>query len=180
MSDDSGCAEFKGLRTCSKSFWRLHWSAIGMSGSSGCAAWARAHASSRGVKAPSSSARFHSNPAGKCLAGRSAALRRLLIVELSTAHRALHPIPVRYLCNSKKTLNRFLGKPRLLSPAALQYFMKNGARRVRGAFLPGWRVGATLRAAQAIAGNAQGGPLARSSRSAKSPLAWVSLMRTGR
>ncbi len=125
-------------------------------------------------------ARFHSNPPGKCLAGRFAALRRLLIAELSTAHRALHPIPVRYLCNSIKTLNRFLGKPRLLSPAALQYFMKNGARRVRGAFLPGWRLGATLRAAQAIAGNAQGGPLARSSRSAKSPLAWVSLMRTGR
>ena len=54
----------------------------------GCAAWAHAHASSRGVKAPSSSARFHSNPAGKCLAGRSAALRRLWIAGLSTAHRA--------------------------------------------------------------------------------------------
>jgi len=52
-------------------------------------------------------ARFHSNPAGKCLAGRSAALRRLLIAVLSTAHRALHPIPARDLCDSKKTLNRF-------------------------------------------------------------------------
>ena len=52
-------------------------------------------------------ARFHSNPSGKCLAGRSAALRRLLIAELSTAHRALHPIPARYLCDPEKTLNRF-------------------------------------------------------------------------
>ena len=50
-----------------------------MSGCLGCAAWARAHASSRGAKTPSSSARFHTNPAGKCLAGRSAALRRLPI-----------------------------------------------------------------------------------------------------
>ena len=33
-------------------------------------------------------ARFHSNPSGKCLAGRSAALRRLWIAGLSTAHRA--------------------------------------------------------------------------------------------
>ena len=32
-------------------------------------------------------ARFHSNPAGKCLFGRSAALRRLWIAVLSTAHR---------------------------------------------------------------------------------------------
>ena len=39
-------------RACSKSFWRSHWSAIGMSGCSGCAAWARAHASSRGVQSP--------------------------------------------------------------------------------------------------------------------------------
>ena len=53
-------------------------------------------------------ARFHSNPSGKCLAGRCAALRRLLIAELSTAHRALHPIPARRLCDSKKTLNRLL------------------------------------------------------------------------
>ena len=51
-------------------------------------------------------ARFHSNPSGKCLAGRSAVLRRLLIAKLSTAHRALHTIPARYLCDSKKTLNR--------------------------------------------------------------------------
>ncbi|AFU43764.1 hypothetical protein C380_00170 [Acidovorax sp. KKS102] len=52
-------------------------------------------------------ARFHSNPSGKCLAGRSAALRRLSIAKLLAAHRAWHPIPARYLCNSKKTLNRF-------------------------------------------------------------------------
>ncbi len=42
-------------------------------------------------------ARFRPNPSGKCLAGRSAALRRLLIAGLSTAHRALHPIPARHL-----------------------------------------------------------------------------------
>ena len=68
-----------GLRAFSKSFRGSHWNAIGMSGSSGCAALARAHASRRGAKTPGSSARCHSNPAVKCLAG------------LSTAHRALHP-----------------------------------------------------------------------------------------
>ncbi len=52
-------------------------------------------------------ARFHSNPSGKCLAGRSAALRRLLIAELSTAYRALHPLPARYLCDPENVLNRF-------------------------------------------------------------------------
>ena len=52
-------------------------------------------------------ARFHSNPSGKCLAGRSAALRRLPLAELLAAHRALQPIPTRYLRDSKKTLNRF-------------------------------------------------------------------------
>ena len=52
-------------------------------------------------------ARFHSNPSGKCLAGRSAALRRLPIAGLLAAHRALHPIPARDLCNAKKTLKRF-------------------------------------------------------------------------
>ncbi|RKR66609.1 hypothetical protein C8C94_1069 [Acidovorax sp. 94] len=46
-------------------------------------------------------------PCGKCLAGRSAALRRLLIAKLSTAHRALHPIPARYFCDPEKILNRF-------------------------------------------------------------------------
>ena len=52
-------------------------------------------------------ARFHSNPSGKCLAGRSAALRRLWIAGLSTAHRALHPIPARDLCDPEEILNRF-------------------------------------------------------------------------
>eukprot|EP01034_Spumella_vulgaris_P042409 gene42409-52592_t len=51
-------------------------------------------------------ARFHSNPAGKCLAGRSAALRRLWIAGLSTALRAVHPIPARTLCDPEKILNR--------------------------------------------------------------------------
>ena len=55
--------------------------------------------------------RFHSNPTGKCLFGRSAALLRLSIAGLWTAHRALHPIPKRYLCNSQKTLNTFLCTP---------------------------------------------------------------------
>ncbi|MFN3439154.1 MAG: hypothetical protein ACK41V_15755 [Acidovorax sp.] len=50
-------------------------------------------------------ARFRSNPSGSGLGGRSAALRRLWIAGLSTAPRALHPIPARYLCDSKKTLN---------------------------------------------------------------------------
>ena len=53
-------------------------------------------------------ARFRPNPSGKCFAGRSAALRRLRIAELSTAHRALHSIPAKYLCDPEKILNRFL------------------------------------------------------------------------
>ena len=52
-------------------------------------------------------ARFHFNPSGKCLAGRSAALRRLPIAELLAAHRALHPLPARHLRDPEKTLNRF-------------------------------------------------------------------------
>ncbi|OYD49661.1 hypothetical protein CBY09_11855 [Acidovorax kalamii] len=40
------------VRTCSKSFRGSHWSAIGMSGCFGCAAWARAHASSRSIQSP--------------------------------------------------------------------------------------------------------------------------------
>ena len=56
-------------------------------------------------------ARFHSNPSGKCLFGRSAALQRLSIAGLWTAHCTLHPIPKRYLCNSQKTLNTFLCTP---------------------------------------------------------------------
>ncbi len=55
-------------------------------------------------------ARFRSNPSGKCLAGRSAALRRLLIAELSTAHRALHPIPTRNLRGPEKAVNTFSGQ----------------------------------------------------------------------
>ena len=64
-----------------------------MSGCFGCVAWARAHASSRGGLV----ARFHSNPAGKWLAGRSALLQRLPIAratldELGCALRlAAHP-----------------------------------------------------------------------------------------
>ena len=100
-----------GLRTCSRSFWRSHCSAIGMSGCFGCAAWARAHASSRGAKTPSSSARFHSNPAGKCLAGRSAALRRLPIARaIGGAPRlASHPgkVLVRLQKDFEQALRRY-------------------------------------------------------------------------
>ena len=46
------------------------------------------------------------NPSGNCLAGRSAALRRLWIAELYAAPRALHPNPAKDSCNSKKTLNQ--------------------------------------------------------------------------
>ena len=46
------------------------------------------------------------NPLGNCLAGRSAALRRLWIAELYAAPRALHPNPAKDSCNSKKTLNQ--------------------------------------------------------------------------
>ena len=58
-------------------------------------------------------ARFHSNPLGKCVAGRSAALQRLPIARaIGCAPRlAAHPLagrPATHLCNSKKTLNRFL------------------------------------------------------------------------
>ncbi len=42
-------------------------------------------------------ARFHPNPQGKSLVGRSAALRCLPIAGLLAAHRALHPIPTRRL-----------------------------------------------------------------------------------
>ena len=99
------------LRTCSRSVRGSHWSAIGMSGSFGCAAWARAHASSRGAKAPSSSARFHSNPSGKCLAGRSAALHRLPIARaIGRALRlASHPGKVRV--RLQKDLEQALSPP---------------------------------------------------------------------
>jgi len=40
------------LRTCWRSRRGSRWSAIGMSGCLGCAAWAHAHASSRGVQSP--------------------------------------------------------------------------------------------------------------------------------
>lgn len=71
--------EPKALKACSKFFWRSHWSSIGTGGGFERGAWANAHASSRGTKSPSSSARFHSNPAGNCLAGLSAAFRLLPI-----------------------------------------------------------------------------------------------------
>ena len=40
------------LQNLFEAFSGSHWSAIGMSGCFGCAAWARAHASSRGVQSP--------------------------------------------------------------------------------------------------------------------------------
>ena len=58
-------------------------------------------------------ARFHSNPSGKCLAGRSALLHRLPIAQAigGALRLAAHPLagrPARHLCNSKKILSRFL------------------------------------------------------------------------
>jgi len=52
-------------------------------------------------------ARFRSNPSGSGLFGRSAALRHLSIAELSTAHRALHPIPKRPLRDPWEIVNTF-------------------------------------------------------------------------
>ncbi len=52
-SQDTGLAQgFFDPRTCSRSRRGSRWSAIGMSGCFGCAAWAHAHASSRGVQSP--------------------------------------------------------------------------------------------------------------------------------
>ncbi|ART56521.1 hypothetical protein CBP36_00330 [Acidovorax carolinensis] len=41
-----------GVRACLRSRRGSRWGAIGMSGWLGCAAWAHAHASSRGVQSP--------------------------------------------------------------------------------------------------------------------------------
>ncbi len=53
-------------------------------------------------------ARFRSNPKGSGVDGRSAALRRLWIAVLSTAHRALHPIPPTPLRDPREIVNTFL------------------------------------------------------------------------
>ena len=52
-------------------------------------------------------ARFRSNPEGSGLCGRYAALRLLWIAGLSTAHRALHPIPQRPLRDPWEIVNTF-------------------------------------------------------------------------
>ena len=52
-------------------------------------------------------ARFRSNPSGSGLCGRSAALRRLWIAGLSTAHRALQPIPQSPLRDPWEIVNTF-------------------------------------------------------------------------
>ncbi|MDR6214974.1 hypothetical protein [Paracidovorax wautersii] len=52
-------------------------------------------------------ARFRSNPKGSGVGGRSAAWRRWWIAELSTAHRALHPIPSTPLRNPWELVNTF-------------------------------------------------------------------------
>ena len=75
-----------------------------MSGCFGCAAWARAHASGRGVQSPD----FTPTLRAVVFAGGSAALRRLWIAELSTAHRALHPIPQRLLRDPWEIVNSCL------------------------------------------------------------------------
>ncbi len=50
------------LRTCTKSFRGSRWSAIGMSGDFGCAAWARAHASSRSLQSPDFTPTLRASP----------------------------------------------------------------------------------------------------------------------
>ena len=75
-----------------------------MSGCFGCAAWARAHANSRSVQSPN----FTPTLRAVVFAGGSAALRRLWIAELSTAHRALHPIPQRPLRDPWEIVNTIL------------------------------------------------------------------------
>ncbi len=52
-------------------------------------------------------ARFRSNPKGSGVGGRSAALRRLWIAVLSTAHRAVHPIPPIPLRDPWEIVNTF-------------------------------------------------------------------------
>ena len=74
--------------------------------------------------------RFHSNPSGKCLFGRSAALQRLSIAGLWTAHCALHPIPKRYLCDPGKIVNTFLG-------FRISRARRRGAKQARSP--PPWR-----------------------------------------
>ena len=53
-------------------------------------------------------ARFRSNPKGSGVGRRSAALRRLWIAVLSTAHHALHPIPPTPLRDPWEIVNTFL------------------------------------------------------------------------
>jgi len=52
-------------------------------------------------------ARFRSNPKGSGVGGRPAALRRLWIAVLSTAHRALHPVPPTPLRDPWEIVNTF-------------------------------------------------------------------------
>jgi len=52
-------------------------------------------------------ARFRSHPKGSGVGGRSAALQRLWIAVLSTAHRALHPIPPTPLRDPWEIVNTF-------------------------------------------------------------------------
>ena len=96
----------KRLRTCSKSFRGSHWSAIGMSGSFGCAAWAGAHASSRSVQSPD----FTPTLRAGALPGGLRRCGRLPIAGLLAAPRTLHSIPARYSCDPEKILNRFLAQ----------------------------------------------------------------------
>ncbi|WP_343590428.1 hypothetical protein, partial [Paracidovorax wautersii] len=53
-------------------------------------------------------ARFRSHPKGSGVGGPSAALPRLWIAVLSTAHRALHPIPPTPLRDPWEIVNTFL------------------------------------------------------------------------
>ncbi len=78
-----------------------------MSGCFGCAAWALSPYKQPGRPSFFAMARLRSHPKGSGLGGPSAALRRLWIAVLSTAHRALHPIPPRPLRNPWEIVNTF-------------------------------------------------------------------------
>ena len=106
-------------------------------------------------------ARFHSNPSGRGLCGRSAALRHLPIAELLAAHRALHPIPQRPLRDPCEAVNRlqktavkltFLKGAALPDPARLfNASLEGNARRAidihEGDTLPADAFRALIRAA---------------------------------
>jgi len=78
-----------------------------MSGCFGCAAWTLSPCKQPGRQSFLAMARFRYHPKGSGVGGRSAALRRLWIAVLSTAHRALHPVPPTPLRDPWEIVNTF-------------------------------------------------------------------------